>query len=349
MRSPDDAVLAADPPALLTVDDLRVHFPIRSGFFQRQVGAVKAVDGVSFSIHERETFGLVGESGCGKSTLGRAILQVVKPVEGEVYFRGSRISHLRGAALRRVRRGLQMVFQDPFAALDPRMTVGDSVAEPLVVADIAHGRELRDRIDHLFELVHLDPRDSNRFPHQFSGGQCQRVGIARALASDPELIICDEPVSALDVSIQAQTLNLLMEIQERLGLTVLFIAHDLGIVSHMSDRVAVMYLGVIVELAPAGQLFSRPLHPYSRALISAVPLPDPVRERKRTRVVLSGDLPSPAAIPSGCRFRTRCPMAVDRCAEEVPLLREVATNQWAACHFAEEVPQRMPSAEIGET
>lgn len=333
---------ASQDQILLRVDNLVKHFPITRGIvFQRQIGAVRAVDGVSFDIRRGETFGLVGESGCGKSTTGRTILQLYRPTSGHVYFNGTDLTSVKGTDLRRMRRKMQMVFQDPYASLNPRMTVEEIVGEPLVVHRVANGSDIRKRVESLLEVVGLNPAFSNRYPHEFSGGQRQRIGVARALALQPELIVCDEPISALDVSIQAQVVNLLEDLQDRFGLTYLFIAHDLSMVRHISDRVAVMYLGIIVELADRDELYERPFHPYAQALLSAVPVPDPLAEEKRQRIVLVGDVPSPVNPPSGCRFRTRCPIAVDICAEVVPEWREMRPHHWAACHFAEESPNLM--------
>ena len=320
---------------LLQVDNLMMHFPIYRGVIQRQVGAVRAVDGVSFDIQRGETLGLVGESGCGKSTTGRTILQLYKPTAGSVLFEGIDLVHLKGEELRKIRRKMQMIFQDPYASLNPRMTVADIVGEPLTVHEVAKGKEIQDRVNHLLELVNLNPSFASRYPHEFSGGQRQRIGVARALALQPSFIICDEPISALDVSIQAQVVNLLEELQEQFNLTYLFIAHDLSMVKHISDRVAVMYLGVIVELAGRDELYSKPLHPYTQALLSAVPIPDPVADARRQRTILQGDVPSPANPPSGCRFRTRCPIAEAVCAESRPEFREIKPGHFVACFFAE--------------
>lgn len=318
---------------LLRVDELKMHFPIYRGVFQRQVGAVRAVDGVSFDVKRGETLGLVGESGCGKSTTGRTILQLYKPTDGNVHFEGKNLVRLKGEEMRLMRRKMQMIFQDPYASLNPRMTVGQLVGEPLMVHNVATGGEINERVAHLLELVNLNPTFASRYPHEFSGGQRQRIGVARALALQPSFIICDEPISALDVSIQAQVVNLLEELQEKFNLTYLFIAHDLSMVRHISKRVAVMYLGVIVELAERDDLYKEPLHPYTQALLSAVPIPDPVADAKRARMILEGDVPSPANPPSGCRFRTRCPIAEARCAESRPDFREVKPGHFVACHL----------------
>ena len=320
---------------LLHVDDLKMHFPIYRGVFQRQVGSVRAVDGVSFDVKRGETLGLVGESGCGKSTTGRTILQLYKPTSGSVIFDGTDLVKLKGEQMRQMRRKMQMIFQDPYASLNPRMTVAQLVGEPLMVHNAATGAEINERVAHLLEIVNLNPAFATRYPHEFSGGQRQRIGVARALALQPSFIICDEPISALDVSIQAQVVNLLEELQEQFNLTYLFIAHDLSMVKHISDRVAVMYLGVIVELASRDELYAKPLHPYTQALLSAVPIPDPVADAKRKRTILQGDVPSPANPPSGCRFRTRCPIAEAVCAETRPEFREIKPGHFVACFFAE--------------
>jgi len=325
-------------PVLLSVQNLKMHFPITQGIIlQRQVGSVKAVDDVSFDIHEGETLGLVGESGCGKSTTGRAILQLYKPTAGAVEFRGRDLVKLKSGDMRRMRRELQMIFQDPYASLNPRMTVGSIIGEPLEIHNLAKGREKTERVQELLRTVGLNPYFANRYPHEFSGGQRQRIGIARALAVDPKFIVCDEPISALDVSIQAQIINLLEELQERLGLTYLFIAHDLAVVRHISDRVAVMYVGKIVEITDRNTIFEDPLHPYTRALLSSIPIPDPVLEKRRTRMILVGDVPSPVNPPTGCRFNPRCPYAEDNCRTDEPPLAEVRPGQFVACHYWEEV------------
>lgn len=318
---------------LLKVVDLKMHFPIYRGVFQRQVGAVHAVDGVSFEVKRGETLGLVGESGCGKSTTGRAILQLYKPTAGDVLFEDLNLVSLKSEEMRQMRRKMQMIFQDPYASLNPRMTVEQIVGEPLMVHNVAAGAEISERVKHLLDLVGLNASFSDRYPHEFSGGQRQRIGVARALALQPSFIICDEPISALDVSIQAQVVNLLEELQEQFNLTYLFIAHDLSMVRHISKRVAVMYLGVIVELAERDELYRAPLHPYTQALLSAVPIPDPVADAARKRKPLEGDVPSPVNPPSGCRFRTRCPIAEKMCAESRPDFREVSPGHFVACHL----------------
>lgn len=325
--------MSANHKVLLKVHELKKHFPIFRGVFQRQVGAVRAVDGITFDIYQGETLGLVGESGCGKSTAGRTILQLYKPTSGSVEFEGENLANLKPEPMRQMRRKMQMIFQDPYASLNPRMTVGEIVGEPLLVHGIASGRGIEDRVRELLAQVNLNPAFSTRYPHEFSGGQRQRIGIARALALQPSFIICDEPISALDVSIQAQVVNLLEELQKQYNLTYLFIAHDLSMVRHISDRIAVMYLGVIVELADRNTLYHEPLHPYSQALLSAVPIPDPILEEKRSRIILQGDVPSPANPPSGCRFRTRCPIAeIGLCDVSQPEFREVKPGHFVACH-----------------
>jgi oligopeptide transport system ATP-binding protein len=319
------------------VKDLVKHFPITQGIvIQRQVGAVRAVDGISFDIHKGETLGLVGESGCGKSTTGRTILQLYRPTSGNVVFDDVDLVKLKGNDLRKMRKKMQMIFQDPYASLNPRMTISEIIGEPLVVHNVASGKDVEQRVEHLLELVGLSPTFANRFPHEFSGGQRQRIGVARALALQPSFIVCDEPISALDVSIQAQVVNLLEDLQTQFNLTYLFIAHDLSMVRHISDRVAVMYLGVIVELASRDEIYHSPLHPYTQALLSAVPIPDPFAESQRKRVILQGDVPTPTNPPSGCRFRTRCPIAQPACAESRPEFRELKPGHFVACHFAEQ-------------
>lgn len=325
--------MSADQKILLQVRGLKKHFPIYRGVFQRQVGAVRAVDGIDFDVYQGETLGLVGESGCGKSTAGRTILQLYKPTAGSVVFDGVDLIHIKAEEMRQMRRKIQMIFQDPYASLNPRMTVGEIVGEPLMVHNMASGREIEERVKDLLDKVNLNPSFSSRYPHEFSGGQRQRIGIARALALQPSFIICDEPISALDVSIQAQVVNLLEELQKQFNLTYMFIAHDLSMVRHISDRIAVMYLGIFVELADRNTLYHEPLHPYSQALLSAVPIPDPILEEQRSRVILQGDVPSPANPPSGCRFRTRCPIAeIGLCDLSQPEFREVKPGHFVACH-----------------
>jgi oligopeptide/dipeptide ABC transporter ATP-binding protein len=320
---------------LLGVRDLVKHFEAGGGMFGGGRGTVRAVDGVSFDIHRGETLGLVGESGCGKTTTGRCILMLERPTSGSIVFEGREVTALDAGALRPVRRRMQVIFQDPYSSLNPRMTVGQILEEPLYVHGIVAGAPARAaRVRELLQQVGLLPQHARRYPHQLSGGQRQRVGIARALAMEPALVICDEPVSALDVSIQAQIINLLEDLQRDLGLTYLFVAHDLSVVRHISDRVAVMYLGRIVELADRQTLYEAPVHPYTRALLSAVPIPDPDLELHRERIELGGEVPSPLRPPSGCVFHPRCPIAVERCSREVPVLREVKPGQWGACHLA---------------
>ncbi len=319
---------------LVQVTDLKKHFPIMEGIFRRQVGAVRAVDGVSFAVHKGETLGLVGESGCGKSTVGRTILRLYVPTEGQINFKGEDITYLKGGELRKMRPNMQMIFQDPHACLNPRMTVGSIISEPLEEHSVVRGNNKDKRIEELLSLVGLNPAYKNRYPHEFSGGQRQRIGIARALALNPEFIICDEPIAALDVSIQAQVVNLLEDLQEELGLTYLFISHDLSMIRHIANRVAVMYLGKIVELADADVIYEEPAHPYTQALLSAVPVADPFVEERRERIILKGDVPSPANPPAGCRFSTRCPVAVDSCFVDDPEWREIKPNHWVACHIA---------------
>jgi len=331
----------AMPEPLLRVTDLVKHFPIKSGLLSRATERVHAVDGVSFEIAAGETMGLVGESGCGKSTTGRCILRLIEPTSGEVWFDGKNVTALSGSALRALCRDMQIIFQDPYASLDPRMTVGAIIGEALIIHKLAKNRhEFEARVVELLERVGLSPDHMRRYPHEFSGGQRQRIGIARALAVSPKLIVCDEPVSALDVSIQAQVVNLLEDLQQQFSLTYLFIAHDLSVVEHISTRVAVMYLGRIVEMAPRQQIFTSPKHPYTKALLSAVPVPEP--GAARTPMILKGDVPSPINPPSGCRFHTRCPFVFDRCRTEEPELRSTGDGQWVACHLEVLPEQRDP-------
>jgi oligopeptide transport system ATP-binding protein len=319
---------------LLRVENLVKHFPIMRGtIFRKQVGAVRAVDGISFDVRKGETLGLVGESGCGKSTTGRAILQLHRPTSGHVFFENTDLVTLKGEDLRKMRRKMQMIFQDPYASLNPRMTVGEIIGEPLLVHNLASRKEAETKVEELLELVGLNPSYANRYPHEFSGGQRQRVGVARALSLNPSLIVCDEPISALDVSIQAQVVNLLEDLQQQFNLTYLFIAHDLSMVRHISNRVAVMYLGNIVELTSRDVLYANPLHPYTQALLSAVPIPDPAIEEKRKRQILQGEIPSPVNPPSGCHFRTRCPLADKICAEVAPEFHEIQPDHFVACHM----------------
>jgi len=329
-----DANASEPREVLVSVNGLKKHFPIMKGLFRRQVGAVRAVDGVTFDIRRGETLGLVGESGSGKSTTGRAILQLDEATDGTVIFDGNELTAMKSGDIRSLRPRMQMVFQNPHASLNPRMTVASIIGEPLREHGTSKGADRDEKIDDLLRLVGLDPIHANRYPHEFSGGQRQRIGIARAIALNPEFIVCDEPIAALDVSIQAQIVNLLEKLQDELDLTYLFISHDLSMVRHIADRVAVMYLGNIVELADTDDLFEDPKHPYSQALHSAVPVPDPTVEMTRERVILKGDIPSPSNPPSGCVFHTRCPIAEDRCKQEVPEWRQVG-GHWVACHFAD--------------
>ena len=321
------------PEPLIRVQNLKKHFPITAGVFRRQVGTVKAVDGISFDLLPKETLGLVGESGCGKTTAGRTVLNLYTATEGKVYFGQTEVTALGVNQLRLMRQKMQMIFQDPQDSLNPRMTVGSIISEPLMEHTKASGSQRTERVEELLQAVGLNAKYMNRYPHEFSGGQRQRIGVARALALNPEFIICDEPIAALDVSIQAQVVNLLEDLQEKLGLTYLFISHDLGMIRHIARRVAVMYLGHIVEIATSQDLYRRPQHPYTQALLSAVPTHDPVREQTRERIILTGDVPSPADPPSGCPFRTRCPSAESKCAEEVPELRQIGTGHRVACHL----------------
>ena len=324
---------ANNQDALLRVNNLKVHFPITSGvIFQKTVGQIRAVDDVSFFIKRGETLGLVGESGSGKTTIGRGILNLIKPTSGEVLFDGEDVAKMKGGELRRVRRRMQVIFQDPYSSLNPRMSAGNLVGEPLLVHNLTKNKqEYREKIAEMFQLVGLSSMMMDRFPHEFSGGQRQRIAIARALVMKPDFVVCDEPVSALDVSIQAQIINLLDELQDELQLTYLFIAHDLSVVRHISDRIAVMYLGKLVEVVDSDELSADPLHPYTRALLSAAPVPDPSIEIKKQRIVLTGEVPSPLNPPSGCTFNPRCPMATEACSQIVPQLRQVKKNHWTAC------------------
>ena len=318
---------------LLKVDGLVKHFPITRGIFRRQVGTVKAVDGISFEIKGRETLGLVGESGCGKSTTGRLILQLLEATSGKVFFKEHELTSISKTDLRKQRPQMQMIFQDPQDSLNPRMTVGSIISEPMLEHQRLKKKQRQERVEQLLNSVGLDPNVTNRYPHEFSGGQRQRIGIARALSLSPDFIICDEPIAALDVSIQAQVINLLEDLQEEFGLTYLFISHDLSMIRHIANRVAVMYLGRIVELASSQELYSRPVHPYTKALLSAVPLHDPVLEKKRKRTILTGDVPSPADPPSGCHFSTRCPVAEENCFKIAPEWREISSGHNVACHL----------------
>lgn len=334
------AEAAVSNKPLLEVKNLVKHFPITKGIiFSKQVGAVKAVDGISFTVNRGETLGLVGESGCGKTTTGRVILRLIEPTSGEVWFDGKNVPELRKDELRELRKDMQIIFQDPYASLNPRMTVGDIIAEPLHIHGLAKGKEREKRVQKLLDVVGLSSFHARRFPHEFSGGQRQRIGIARALAVNPKLIICDEPVSALDVSIQAQVINLLQDLQKEFGLTYLFIAHDLSVVKHISDRVAVMYLGKIMELADKERLYANPKHPYTQALLSAIPIADPTV--KKERIILKGDVPSPINPPSGCRFHTRCPYAMDICKQVEPEFIDTGDGHFVACHLH-------PAAETAE-
>ena len=336
MTTETQSASTGSPPAtgnLVDVDGLKMYFPVTAGLLiQKTVANVKAVDGLSFHVQKGETLGLVGESGCGKSTTGRAILQLYKPTAGSVRFDGTELTKLEGQELRRFRRRMQMIFQDPYSSLNPRMSVQQIVSEPMMIHDLYKGQERLDRVTYLLNAVGLNPYFAKRFPHEFSGGQRQRIGIARALAVEPDFMVADEPVSALDVSIQAQIINLMEDLQQEFNLTYLFIAHDLAVVRHISDRVAVMYLGKIMELADSNEVYQNPLHPYTKALLSAVPITDPEVERQRERIILTGDVPSPLRPPPGCVFNTRCPIVIDECRERIPDWREVAPGHWVACH-----------------
>ena len=317
---------------LVEIDKLYMYFPVLAGVMRRKVGEVKAVDGISFYIKRGETLGLVGESGCGKTTTGRCILQLYQITGGKVSFDGKDLTQMKPTELRSLRRDMQLIFQDPYASLDPRMTAGSIIGEPMLVHNLAKGKVYEEQVAELLRLVQLEPFMAERYPHEFSGGQRQRIGIARALSTRPKFIICDEPVSALDVSIQTQIITLLIRLREEMGLTYLFIAHDLSVVRHISDRVAVMYLGKIVEITNSDELYDNPLHPYTQALLSAVPIPNPVVDRQRKRILLTGDVPSPINPPSGCHFHPRCHMTIDRCKEEEPELRDIGGEHWVACH-----------------
>jgi oligopeptide transport system ATP-binding protein len=325
--------MATNTENLVEVENLYMYFPVLAGVTRRKVGDVKAIDGISFTIRKGETLGLVGESGCGKTTTGRSILQLYKITGGKITFNGRDVTKMKGNTLRRARKDMQLIFQDPYASLDPRMNAGNLIGEPMLVHDLVKkGKEYNEQVSELLRLVQLEPYMADRYPHEFSGGQRQRVGIARALATRPELIICDEPVSALDVSIQTQIITLLIRLREEMNLTYLFIAHDLSVVRHISDRVAVMYLGKIMEITNSDELYDNPLHPYTQALLSAVPIPDPAVDRQRKRVLLTGDVPSPVNPPPGCNFHPRCHMAIDICREQTPEFRDIGNDHFVACH-----------------
>jgi oligopeptide transport system ATP-binding protein len=343
----DDATRVVDGP-LIEVRNVKKYFPITAGVFSRHVADVKAVDDVSFAIKRGETLGLVGESGSGKTTIGRCILRLTEPTAGEILFEGTDITRIKPREMRALRREMQIIFQDPYASLNPRMTVGDIIAEPLKIHHLARGKEVDEKVNDLLKTVGLAPYHANRYPHEFSGGQRQRIGVARALAVSPKFIVADEPVSALDVSIQAQVVNLLEDLQEQFSLTYLFIAHDLSVVRHISDRVAVMYVGKLMEIATRDELYKRPLHPYTQSLLSAIPIPDPRIEARRERIILEGDIPSPVNPPSGCRFHTRCPIAYDRCVTEVPELLEYK-GHFVACHKVQELGGEQPDIRAGRS
>jgi len=317
---------------LIEIENLVMWFPVTAGVFRRRVADVKAVDGITFYIKKGETLGLVGESGCGKTTTGRCILQLYNITGGKVFFKGKDLTKMKGEQLRGMRRNMQLIFQDPYASLDPRMTAGDIIGEPLLVHNMAKGKEYKEQVTEVLKMVGLEPYMAERYPHEFSGGQRQRIGIARSLSVRPSFIVCDEPVSALDVSIQTQVITLLMRLREEFNLTYLFIAHDLSVVRHISDRVAVMYLGKLMEITASDELYDNPLHPYTQALLSAVPIPDPVVDRQRKRILLTGDVPSPVNPPSGCHFHPRCQRTIDVCKEQEPELRNIGSEHWVACH-----------------
>ena len=335
-----------DPESLVEVRDVKKYFPITAGVFSRHVADVKAVDGVSFKIKRGETLGLVGESGSGKTTIGRCILRLLESTSGSIYFDGQDITHIGPREMRAKRKEMQVIFQDPYASLNPRMTVGDIIAEPLQIHKLAKGPQIDAKVNDLLRTVGLSTYHANRYPHEFSGGQRQRIGVARALAVSPKFIVADEPVSALDVSIQAQVVNLLQDLQQQFGLTYLFIAHDLSVVRHISDRVAVMYVGKVMELAGRDALYEKPLHPYTQSLLSAIPIPDPRAEARRERIILEGDIPSPVRPPSGCRFHTRCPIAYERCRVEVPELLNYG-DHFVACHKVQELGGAQPAIKGG--